>query len=284
MTNVTQPSDWPANSLRVLAVGDIVGRPGRRAVVDLLPSFREDQRIDFCMANGENLAGGAGIMPEEAKALLEAGVDVITAGDHVWKKQQIIPFMEGTDRLLRPANFSSVASGRGYGCYPTHTGHDVGVVNLIGRAFMTSISDCPFRTAGELTAKLRGRTPIVLVDFHAESTSEKMAMGWHLDGKVSAVLGTHTHVQTADERILPGGTAYITDLGMTGPYDSVIGRRTDRVLKYLTTQMPARFDVAKRNVKLCGVIVTVDASSGRALDVTRVQVEAPEPTQEGQAP
>ncbi len=217
LTDIPEPAHVPPNSLRILVIGDIVGKPGRQAIVALLPALKERQQIDFCIANGENLAGGAGIMPDEAKALLAAGVDVITTGDHVYKKKDIIAYMESTDRLLRPANFSSQASGRGYGCYETRGGHRVGVMCIIGRAFMTSMSDCPFRAAAELATKLRGQTPVVIADFHTEATSEKMAMGWHLDGRVSAVLGTHTHVQTADERILPQGTAYLTDLGMTGP-------------------------------------------------------------------
>jgi len=220
-------------------------------------------------------------MPEEAKELLSSGVDVITTGDHVWKKRQIVPFAESHDCLLRPANFSPMASGTGHGCFTTPSGHEIGVICVIGRAFMNGYGDCPFRAARELAAKLRRQTQAVVVDFHAEATSEKAAMGWYLDGKVSAVLGTHTHVQTADERILPEGTAFITDLGMTGPHDSVIGRRTDRVLKYLTTQMQTRFDVAKGNVKLCGAIVTIDMGSGKALDITRVQLQASDPAATG---
>ncbi len=283
LSEISAPGSLPANCLRVLALGDIVGRPGRRAVVQLVPELRQRLRIDFCLVNGENLAGGAGIMPEEAKEILDAGVDVITTGDHVFKKKQIIPYMESTDRLLRPANLSPQAAGRGSGCYPVSAGRAVGVISVIGRSFMTSLADCPFRAAADLARKLRGRTPIVLVDFHAEATSEKIAMGWRLDGEVSAVLGTHTHVQTADERILPGGSAYITDLGMCGPHDSIIGRRKDRVLKYLTTQMPQRFDVAKGDVKLCGVVLTIDAGSGRALSIERLRLDAPSAAEQGGA-
>ena len=210
---------------------------------------------------------------DAAKALLDSGVDVITSGDHVWKKKDIIHFMDTGDRVLRPANFSPLAAGRGYGCYDIAGGHRIGVINLIGRAFMASLADCPFRAAAEIVTRLRRQTPILLVDLHAEATSEKMAMGWHLDGTVSAVVGTHTHVQTADERVLPAGTAFLTDLGMTGPHDSVIGRRTDRVLKYLVTQMPTHFDVARDNVKMCGAIVTIDAATGLASDIARVQFQ-----------
>ena len=241
-------------------------------IVRALQPFRAENGIDFCIANGENLAGGAGMTGEAVNALFEAGVDVITSGDHAWKKKDIIAFMEANDRLLRPANFSPRSVGRGYATYKAEQGHRIGVVNVLGRAFMAIPSDCPFRAADEAVTRLKADTSLIFVDFHGEATSEKMSMGWHLDGQVSAVVGTHTHVQTADERILPNGTAYITDLGMTGPYDSVIGRRSDRVLKYLLTQMPTHFDVAKRNVKMCGVVVTVDVESGLATEIERVQL------------
>ena len=273
MTSSLAPSSTPANSLRAFLVGDVVGRPGRNVLVRHLAAFKTENHIDFCVVNGENASGGAGMTAEAAKALLDAGVDVLTSGDHVWKKKDIIPFMESDDRLLRPANLSPLAVGRGYGCYDIAGGHRIGVINLIGRAFMMSFADCPFRAATEIVTRLRRQTPILLVDLHAEATSEKIAMGWHLDGKVSAIVGTHTHVQTADERVLPNGTAYLTDLGMTGPHDSVIGRRTDRVLKYLTTQMPTHFDVGRENVKMCGAIVTIDAATGSAIDITRIQFQ-----------
>ena len=263
-------------------IGDVVGKPGRNVIVRALRSFRAENGIDFCVANGENLAGGAGMTGEAVNALFDAGVDVITSGDHAWKKKDIIAFMEANDRLLRPANFSPRAVGRGYATYKTEDGHRIGVANLLGRAFMGIPSDCPFRAADEAVARLRDDTTLILVDFHGEATSEKMSMGWHLDGKVSAVVGTHTHVQTADERILPNGTAYITDLGMTGPYDSVIGRRSDRVLKYLLTQMPTHFDVAKRNVKMCGVMVAIDVGTGLATEIERVQLLDPATVMEGE--
>jgi len=265
--------------MRVLVLGDIVGRPGRTAIERRLASFRAENQIDFCIANGENIAGGAGLTVDGAKSMLKSGVDVLTTGDHVFKKKEIIPFMETTDRLLRPANLSPLASGRGYTCIDTPDGHRIGVLNLLGRSFV-GLADCPYRAATDCVSKLREQTPIIIVDFHAEATSEKTAMGWHLDGKVSLVAGTHTHIQTADERVLPNGTAYITDLGMTGPYDSVIGRRADRVLKHLLTQMPTHFDVAKGNVKICGVIATIDPDTGRALDIGRVQVQADKPDAE----
>jgi len=272
------PKDVPANSVRVLLIGDIVGRVGRKIVTSRLREFRQEHRVDFCVANGENMAGGSGITVKAARDILGAGVDVITSGDHVWRKKEIIPLIESDNHLLRPANVSPMARGNGSGVYDLPTGHKIAVVNLLGRAFMPVPSDCPYRAASEIVARVRRQTPIVVVDFHAEATSEKTAMGWHLDGKVSAVVGTHTHVQTADERVLPKGTAYLTDLGMTGPHDSVIGRRTDRVLSFLVTQMPAVFDVANGNVQLSGALVTIDGPTGLAVDITRVRLhEAPDP-------
>ena len=256
--------------LNVLGIGDIVGRPGRVIVRERLRDFRVKEQIHFVVANGENLAGGSGLLPGEAKELLEAGVDVITAGDHVWAKKDIIPYISATQRLLRPANYPAVQPGAGYTIIDTHA-CKVGVIHVVGRVFMTlAQADCPFTTAERLADEIRKQTPVVILDMHAEATAEKIAIGWHLDGKVSYIFGTHTHIQTADERILPKGTAYITDVGMTGPYESVIGRRIDRVLHKFITQMPAPFDVAENDVRMCGAVATIDTATGRAEGIRRI--------------
>jgi metallophosphoesterase (TIGR00282 family) len=262
-------------NLKILALGDIVGRPGRRILANKLQPFREAGRIDFVVANGENVAGGSGITPELMEKLYSYGVDVITTGDHVWKKKKIIPYMDESRRILRPANYSEKAAGRGLTFFEVFDKCTVAVLNLQGRTFMPP-SECPFEAADRALRECQGRTKIILVDMHAEATSEKIAMGWFLDGRVSAVFGTHTHIQTADERILPKGTAYITELGMTGPYESVIGRRIDRVLKKFTTSMPAPFDVAKRDVRACGIMSTIDVETGKALSIERVVIREDE--------
>ncbi|MBM4043621.1 MAG: TIGR00282 family metallophosphoesterase [Planctomycetes bacterium] len=256
----------------ILALGDIVGRPGRRILETKLAAIRQAEAIDFCVANCENAAGGSGVTPEIARELFGYGVDVLTSGDHIWKKKEIIPFLSENPRLLRPANYSPQAAGRGATVFETKDGLKVGVINLLGRVFMHP-ADCPFRAANELVPKLAKETPLIVVDVHAEATSEKIAMGWHLDGKVTAVFGTHTHIQTADERLLPQGTAYVTDLGMTGPYESVLGRRKDRVLKAIMTQMPEVFDVATDDVRMCGVIISADPRTGKATGIRRIQVK-----------
>ena len=262
--------------MNLLFIGDIVGKPGRRALQKRLRDMRRAWNVDFCVANGENAAGGSGLTPPVADELLEAGVDVLTSGDHVWKKKEIIPRQIDDPRLLRPANISPLAKGRGWHLYETPTGLAVGVVNLQGRTFMRPV-DCPFRTADDILPRLSERARIIMVDFHAEATAEKVAMGWHLDGRVSAVLGTHTHVQTADETILPQGTAYITDVGMTGPHDSVIGRRKDRVLAAMLTQMPCSFDVAAGDVRIGGVLIGIDIASGRAESIRRIHLREKDP-------
>ncbi len=254
-----------------MLIGDIVGKPGRQALAELLPNYVQSEGIDFCVANAENAAGGAGITVAVMQELLAMPIDVLTSGDHIWDKKEIVPVIDAEPRLLRPANLSPEANGRGSGLYKARNGVTVGVVNLQGRTFMKP-SDCPFHAARRVVDELRKSTPVIVVDMHAEATSEKIAMGWFLDGQVSAVFGTHTHVQTADERILPNGTAHITDLGMTGPYTSVIGRRVDRVLQALYTQMPAPFDVAKEDVRIAGAVVTLDSATGRATGIERVQL------------
>lgn len=262
--------------VRILAIGDVVGKPGRSIIVERLKPFCEKELVDAVIANGENLAGGSGITPPEAEELFKAGVDVLTGGDHIWAKKEIIPYIDRTPRLLRPANYPADQPGRGHTVFETRGGVKIGVVHVQGRVFMNTPADCPFRTARRLVEELRARTPVIVVDMHAEATSEKIAMGWWLDGQVSFVFGTHTHIQTADERILPQGTAYITDCGMTGPYESVIGRRIDRVLHRFTTGLPAHFEVATGDVRLSGALATVDSESGRALEIRRVVIRAGE--------
>jgi metallophosphoesterase (TIGR00282 family) len=259
-------------NVRVFGIGDVVGKPGRVIIKDRLAEFVRREKIDCVIANGENLAGGSGIMPAEADELFQSGVSVITGGDHVWGKKEIVPYIERTPRLLRPANYFPEQPGKGSVIFETPGGAKIGVVHLQGRVFMNVGCDCPFQTAKKVVGELRKTTPIVIVDMHCEATSEKVGMGWWLDGQASFVFGTHTHVQTADERVLPNGTAYITDLGMTGPYEGVIGRRIDRVLQRMTTGMPAHFEVATGDVRLCGALATIDADTGRALEVKRVVI------------
>ena len=257
--------------MNILMLGDIVGKPGRQVLHELLPGLMQSEQIGLCVANGENAAGGSGLTVAVARDLLNLGIDVLTSGDHVWKKREIQSIIDTEPRLLRPANLSPEASGRGFGIFEARGGEKVGVVNLQGRTFMKP-ADCPFRAARRIVGEMSVETNVIVVDFHAEATSEKVAMGWFLDGQVSAVVGTHTHVQTADERVLPNGTAYLTDLGMTGPHESVIGRRTDRVLKALVTQMPHAFDVAKRDKRISGAILSVQPETGRATEIRRVQL------------
>ena len=258
--------------MNILAVGDIFGEPGRTALARLLPGLRQQHAIDFCVVNVENAAGGFGVTPPMARQFLAEGADVLTSGNHIWDKREIVEYIARENLLLRPANFPLGTPGVGHitvKCGP----HKVAVLNLMGRVFMLPL-DCPFRKADEIVPELRRETPIVLVDMHCEATSESQAMGWYLDGRVSAVVGTHRHVQTADERVLPGGTAYITDLGMTGPTDGVIGVDRDVILQRFLQQMPVRFEPAKGPAALHGAVVSVDPDSGRALDIRRLRVPA----------
>jgi hypothetical protein len=257
-------------TMRMLFVGDIVGKPGRRGVQRVIPQLVNEAAIDFVVANCENSSGGIGVDPGTAREILAAGADVLTSGNHVWAKREIIDYVRDSDVLIRPANFAPDAPGWGFTVKTSRSGVTVGVLNLIGRVFMGTY-DCPFRAADVAVATLREKTPVILVDMHAEATSEKVAMGWYLDGRVSAVVGSHTHVQTADERVLPAGTAYLTDAGMCGPIDSVIGMRREPVLRRFLTQMPARFEVGGGPTIVQGAIVDVDAESGRASRIERVQ-------------
>lgn len=256
--------------MRLMFLGDVVGKPGRRAIARVLPKLRESEGLGFVVANGENAAGGIGLDPGSARELFAAGIDVLTTGNHVWAKREIVPYISDSDVVLRPANFAPTVPGWGYTVKSGRDSLQIGVVNLIGRVFMGSY-DCPFRMAETVLAKLESRTRVIVVDMHAEATSEKVAMGWHLDGRVSLVVGSHTHVQTADERILPGGTAYLTDAGMCGPVDSVIGVKREQVLNRFLTQMPGRFEVAEGPVIVQGAVVDVDEDSGRATRIRRFQ-------------
>jgi metallophosphoesterase (TIGR00282 family) len=258
----------PSNGiLNILFIGDIIGRPGRRAVTELLPGIKGEYGIGFTVANCENSAGGFGVTEKIVGELTELGIDALTSGNHIWDRRDVAEELDSFTNVLRPFNYPPGLPGRGYGVFEAAGGMRVAVINLQGRVFMRPI-DCPFRAADELLKTVDEK--IVLVDMHAEATSEKVAMGWHLDGRVSAVIGTHTHVQTSDERVLPGGTGYITDVGMTGPHDSVIGIDKQAIIKRFLTEVPNRFEVGKEDVKLSGLVVAVDTATGRAIGVERL--------------
>ena len=255
--------------MRLLVIGDIVGRPGRKAIKASLMGIKQELKLDFIIANGENAAGGNGITREISRELFAAGVNVLTMGNHVWDKKEIFEFIDEENRIVRPANYPPGSPGHGSFVYDCGN-IKIGVANLSGRVFMPEL-DCPFRKADEIIKLLKKETDIIIVDFHAEATSEKIAMGWYLDGRVSAVCGTHTHVQTADERILPDGTAYITDLGMTGPRDSVLGVQTELVIDKFLTALPTRFEVSNSLYQLNGVIIEIDEETGLATSIERLQ-------------
>lgn len=257
--------------MNILCIGDIVGKPGRMAVEGLLAGLKEELQIDFVVANAENAAGGSGLTSRIAKQLLRAGCDVLTLGDHVWDQKELEGYLGETEAVLRPANFPEGAPGKGWCVQTTASGQKIGVVNLLGRVFMRYHLECPFRTLKNIVEHIRQETPLIVVDMHAEATSEKVALGHFIDGKASVVFGTHTHVQTSDERILPEGTAYITDVGMTGPHDSVIGQRKEDILKRFLTSMPARFEVAQDDIRLNGIVVRMDERTGKAEAIMRLQ-------------
>lgn len=257
--------------LRALLIGDIVGEPGRNILTRKLRAYREKRDIALCVANGENASGGSGITPDTTRDILNAGVDVITTGDHIWKRKEAVALLQSEPRVLRPLNYSPLAAGAGVGIYTLPGDVKVAVINLLGRVFMKP-ADCPFRGVDDALRQIATQTPNIFVDVHAEATAEKVSLGWHLDGRATAVFGTHTHVQTADERVLPKGTAFICDVGMTGPYESVLGRRVDRVLQASLTQMYYGFDVAKGDVRISGALVEFDSDSGRASAIERVQI------------
>ncbi len=257
--------------MRILFIGDIVGRPGRELVRQAVSGLVEHYAVDLVIANAENAAAGFGITRELGDQILEYGVDVMTSGNHIWDKKEALDYIGAEPRLLRPANFPAGAPGNGSYLARTRADQPVGIINVMGRVFMTPIDD-PFQVVLREIEALRERTRVIFVDFHAEATSEKIAMGWHLDGRVTAVVGTHTHVQTADERILPGGTAYLTDVGMTGPHDSIIGVEISAALGRFLTGMPARFETATGNPKLHAVIIDADERTGRATDIERLSL------------
>ena len=255
--------------MKILFVGDVVGRAGRECVARVLPGLREEFAVDVVVANGENAAGGLGATPQVIGELLAMGVNAITLGNHTWRKKELAPVLDSLPNVVRPANYCPGVPGKGSMVVELADGRKMGLVNVQGRVFMEAL-ECPFARAREEVERLRQAAPIVVVDFHAEATSEKVAMGWYLDGKCTAVLGTHTHVQTADERVLPQGTAYITDVGMTGPIDSVIGVEKERAIQKFVTGMPAEFRVAKGPTSVCGVVVEADEQTGRAVSIKRV--------------
>jgi len=255
--------------MKILFIGDIVGSPGRKIVHERLADILAQREIDLCIANGENAASGFGITPRIAQDLLASGVEVITSGNHIWDRKDILDFFPHEPRLLRPANFPNGSPGSGLYTGQSRNGTPYAVLNLQGRTFMTPLDD-PFRGAARELAKIPPHVKVIVVDMHAEATSEKQAMGWYLDGKVSAVIGTHTHVPTADFRVLPAGTAYITDVGMTGPHDSVIGMDKQGVLQRFLDAMPARFVVAEGNVQMNTVLLDIDEATGRARSIDRL--------------
>lgn len=256
----------------VLCVGDVVGRPGRFILSQALPHLVREHGIDCAIVNVENAAGGSGLTPQLYDKFVRYGVDVMTLGDHAFRKMDIAPILDQSDRIIRPANMPTRSPGKEFVVYETAGGLRVAVVTVLGQLFMRPSPDNPFATIDRVLQRIGDQPHIIVAEMHAEATSEKIAMGWYLDGRVGIVFGTHTHVPTADETILPNGTAYITDLGMTGPYDSVLGRRKDRVLHHLLTATPASFDVADSDARMCGIIVRYDTEAKRALSIERVCV------------
>jgi len=254
----------------ILAIGDIIGKPGRRAVSEILPGLRGQYGLDLVIANGENVAGGLGLTPATARELFDVGVDVLTSGNHIWAQKEIIPYLDGEMPILRPLNYPPGVPGKGY-----IIKEQITVVNLIGRTFIGNF-DCPFRGMDKLLAELGNRSTVIIVDFHAEATSEKMAMGRYLDGRVSAVLGTHTHVGTIDAQLLPQGTAYVTDIGMTGPVDSIIGDDVEAVLQRFLDAIPHRLSVGQGKTEFNAVLVRVDENTGKAISIERIYREVEE--------
>lgn len=258
-------------SVRILFIGDIVGSPGRAAISRELHRLVDRHAIDLVIANGENAAGGFGITPDTANELYRQGIALLTSGNHIWDKKDNSGYLDREDRLIRPLNYPPGTPGRGSAVIETPGGSKVGVLNLEGRVYMKNL-DCPFRMADGEIERLHTQTRIILVDMHAEATSEKSALGWYLDGRVSAVVGTHTHVQTADERILPGGTAYISDVGMTGSFDSVIGIDKGQAIQRFLTQQPVKFDIPKKDLRINAVVIGVEAKTGKAVSIERINV------------
>ena len=257
--------------VKLLFIGDVIGKPGRDALSREMHRIVDRHRVDLVIANGENSAGGFGLTAETAQELFKCGVEMITSGNHIWDKKESLEYIKREERLVRPANYPEGTPGKGSAIVSTPGGVKVGILNLEGRVFMNNL-DCPFRCADREIAKLKEEAAIIFVDFHAEATSEKASLGWYLDGRVSAVVGTHTHVQTADERILTGGTAYMTDAGMTGAFDSVIGVKKEEAIQKFITQRPAKFEIAKKDIRINGVVIEVDEKTGLALGIERINI------------
>lgn len=257
--------------MKILFIGDIIGKPGRKALRDGLPELTNKLKIDFVIANGENAAGGFGITKSVGEEIFSLGVHVITSGNHIWDKKEAVDYIPKESRLVRPANYPPGVPGFGSVVMNSRSGAKIAVLNLSGRVFMNPL-DCPFQTAKREIPLLKKETACIIVDFHAEATSEKIALGWFLDGEVSAVVGSHTHVQTADEKILPGGTAYITDVGMTGPVDSIIGVKKEQILHKFLTQIPSRFETAKGPTVLSSVVIDINPDTGRSSSIQRLQI------------
>jgi metallophosphoesterase (TIGR00282 family) len=260
--------------MRILILGDVMGRPARRAVREFVPALKAQEKIDLAIANAENAAGGMGVDVKSAGELFAAGIHVLTSGNHIWKKKEIFSYLDTQPNLIRPANYPQGAPGRGWCEWRNASGLSALIINVQGRVFMPNHVDDPFRCVDGLLEQHGRLSPVVIVDMHAEATSEKSAMGWYLDGRASVVYGTHTHVQTADERVLPNGTAFITDLGLCGPFDSVIGMEKETVIQGFISQLPRKFEVAQENVVLQGIIVDVDERTGRARDIKRLRLHA----------
>lgn len=257
--------------MRILFIGDIVGKPGVEIVLQALPGFRRQESIDLVIANGENSESGSGITPSIYRKLIAAGVDCVTLGDHIYRKKDIIPILEEKENIVKPANYPPEAPGKTWVVVKSETGREVAVFSLMGRVFMKPV-DCPYHQANKILDEIPERVKIRFCDFHAEATSDKQLMGRHLDGRVTAVCGTHTHVPTADEQILPGGTAFISDVGMTGPHESILGRKIEKVLQATLTFRPIPFDVAKGKVEISGVIIEVDPKSGKGQGIRRIKI------------
>ena len=254
--------------IKIFCLGDIVGKPGRAVVAELLPPLIAREKIDFVVANAENSAAGSGLTPAIFQKLIGAGIDVCTMGDHTYRKRDILPLLQSSDRLIRPGNYPPDAVGRGWTVVSSRSGVSIAILQVMGRLYMNPLDD-PLRTIDKMLSEIPRQVKVRIVDFHAEASSEKIAMGWHLDGRVSINFGTHTHTPTADARVLPGGTAFVSDLGMTGPYESVLGRRKDRVLQFMITGMPNFFEIATGDPRMCGIMATVDEVSGHALSIVR---------------
>jgi metallophosphoesterase (TIGR00282 family) len=262
--------------VKIICIGDVVGRPGREALAYWLPKLAAEQNVHCFIVNAENTASGSGLNPQLYDKIMRYGAHLITMGDHIYRRKEILPVLERSERICRPANLPAESIGKEVAIYrPDGGAPAVAVISVLGRLYMKTMADCPFHAVRRVLDRLPADIKLIVIDVHGEATSEKMAMGWYLDGQVTAVVGTHTHVATADERVLPRSTAYITDLGMTGPYESILGRDVQRVLKAMTTGVPTEFDVAENDVKLCGVTITAESETGRAVSIERLCLPVP---------